>query len=222
MRRRVSRAALLASAGLILALLLVACGSATKPAPCRVCAAELAQTRADTYAAVAKRTYAEEVFGTPNGAAFHIISTIPALLQALATGDYAAARQAMHTQPVRHAVAVRITRGRKTLIDVGLRFVVAGKIHALHDTKGKYLGQIEVSIQDVIGLIRLVHRLTGCELVVEGSTGQVMTSLDAAAGVVLPPAGRSRSPAGCTRSAHSGRSGSPASRCASRSWTRGE
>jgi hypothetical protein len=188
-RRRGFRAALLALAGLILALLLVACGQKSKAAPCRVCAAELAQTRADTYAAVAKRTLAEEVYGTPNGYAFHIISTIPDLLRGLATQDYALARQAMHHQPVRHAVAVRVTKGHKTLINVGLRFVIGGRIHALHDSNGKYLGRMEVSIQDAIGFIRLIHRLTGCEVVVAGSTGQSMSSLAAASGVALPTAG---------------------------------
>ncbi|HEY5198141.1 MAG TPA: hypothetical protein VIJ51_14060 [Solirubrobacteraceae bacterium] len=183
------RTALGPPVGLILALALAACGSGSAAQPCRVCAAELAQTRADTYATVAKRTYAEEVYGTPNGAAFHVISRISALLDGLTTGDYALARSAMHHQPIRHAVAVRVTRGGRTLIDVGLRFVVGGRVHALHNRQGTYLGRIEISIQDVIGFIRLIHRLTGCDVVVEGSTGQAMSSLAAASGVRLPDRG---------------------------------
>jgi hypothetical protein len=187
-RRR--RAALSAPVGLIMAVALAGCGGSSKAdAPCRTCAAQAAQIRVDTFAIVAKRTYAEEVYGTPNGAAFHVISRVPGLLDGLTSGDYAIARAAMHHQPIRHAVAVRVTDDGRTLIDVGLRFVIGGRVHALHNQHGVYLGQIEVSIQDVIGFIRLIHRLTGCEVVVQGSTGQAMSSLAAAAGMPLPASG---------------------------------
>jgi len=96
---------------------------------------------------------------------------------------------AMRHQPIRHAVAVRVTDGPVTLIDVGLRFVVGGQIHALRNAAGVGLGSIEVSIQDVVGFIKLINRLTGCQVVVQGSTGQVKTSLPAAATVALPPMG---------------------------------
>jgi hypothetical protein len=176
--------AVLAAAGL------AGCGSgALAASPCRACAAALAQNSADTYATVAKRTYAQEVYGAPNGAAFHVISQIPALVDGIATRDFALARAAMHRQPVRHAVAVRVTQGDRTLIDVGLSFVVGGKRRTLRDAAGVSLGQIEVSIQDVIGFIKLVHRLTGCQVVVEGSTGQAKSSLAAAAASALPPRG---------------------------------
>jgi hypothetical protein len=185
----VGRTAWIAPLGLALALGVAGCGGTSRPAPCQVCGPELAQTRVDTYASVAKRTYAEEVYGAPNGSAFHVISKNGELLDGLATGDYALARRAMHHQPIRHAVAVRVTRDGRTLIDVGLRFVVGGRVHALHDRHGVYLGQIEISIQDVVGFIKLIHRLTGCEVVVQGSTGQAMSSLAAAAGVLLPAEG---------------------------------
>jgi hypothetical protein len=194
-RIRSWRSASIAPAGLILALALAGCGAASQASPtkrsssCEDCAAALAQAQADTFAIVARRTYAEEVYGAPNGAAFHVISKIPGLLDGLTTGDLAEARYAMHHQPIRHAVAVRVTKDGRTLIDVGLRFVVGGRIHALHNQNGRYLGQIEISIQDVVGFIKLVHRLTGCEVVVEGSTGQAMSSLDAAVGTPLPGSG---------------------------------
>jgi hypothetical protein len=184
------RTALVAPLGLILSLALAACGTARHTTTsCQACSAELAQVRVDAFATVAKLTYAEEVYGAPNGSAFHVISHDPGLLEGLATGDYALARYAMHHQPIRHAVAVRVTRDGRTLIHVGLRFVVGGRVHALHNAQGVYLGQIEVSIQDVIGFIKLIHRLTGCEVIVQGSTGQEMSSLDAAIGVPLPAKG---------------------------------
>jgi len=84
---------------------------------------------------------------------------------------------------------VRVTRGDRTLIDVGIPFVVGGRVHQLRNAAGIGLGRIEVSIQDVIGFIKLINRLTGCQVVVEGSTGGVKTSLPAAATVALPRMG---------------------------------
>jgi hypothetical protein len=185
-----ARHLLAAPLAVLAAATLAGCGSgALAASPCRVCAAELAQNSADTYATVAKRTYAQEVYGAPNGAAFHVISQIPALLDGIATRDFALARQAMHRQPVRHAVAVRVTDGSRTLIDVGLPFVVGGKVRTLRDATGAVLGRIEVSIQDVIGFIKLVRRLTGCQVIVEGSTGEAKSSLAAAATIALPARG---------------------------------
>jgi len=175
----------------MLALVVAGCGGGRAQAAdsCPNCAADLAQARADAFATVAQRVYSQEVSGPANGAAFYVISRIPALLEGLTTRNYAIARAAMHHQPIRHAVGVRVTRAGRTLIDVSLRFVVGGRVHALHDARGVYLGRIEISIQDVIGLIRLVHRLTGAEVVVQGSTGQLKSSLGGTDGLTLPTAG---------------------------------
>jgi hypothetical protein len=149
----------------------------------------LDQARADAFASVARRMYDQEVSGAANGAAFHVISRMPDLLDGIAARDYAVAIYAMHHQPIRHAVAVRVTRGDRALIDVGLRFVVGGRVRSLRSTDGTYLGQIEISIQDVIGFVRLIHRLTGAQAVVEGSTGETMTTFTAAADLPLPARG---------------------------------
>jgi len=192
---RWARAALPAPVALIVALVLAGCGgvraqAASSSRPCSACAADRAQARVDAFATVGKRVYSQEVSGAANGSAFHVISRIPALLEGLTTRNYALARKSMHHQPIRHAVGVRVTRAGHTLIDVSLRFVVAGRMHALHNRKGAYLGRIEISIQDVIGFIRLIHRLTGAEVVVEGSTGQRMSSLAGISGTTLPSRGR--------------------------------
>ncbi len=174
------------------AFALAACGGGVRAQAadsCPTCAAEVSQARADAFATVGRRVYAQEVSGPANGGAYHVISRIPGLLDGLTTRNYALARSAMHHQPIRHAVGVRVTRGGRTLIDVSLRFVVAGRIRALRDGKGRYLGRIEISIQDVIGLVRLIHRLTGADVVVQGSTGQVKSSLSGISGVSLPDRG---------------------------------
>jgi hypothetical protein len=187
------RAALLAPVGLLLALIVSGCGGgggrAQAAAPCGTCAAALAQARADAFASVARRMYDQEVSGAANGAAFHVISRLPALLEGIATDDYAAAIYAIEHQPIRHAVAVRVTRGQRALIDVGLRFVVGGRIRPLRNVDGTYLGGIEISIQDVIGFVRLIRRLTGAQAVVQGSTGQTMTTFKDGADLALPARG---------------------------------
>ena len=149
--------------------------------------------RADTFASVADRIYRQEVTGTPNGAAFAAIAPLPGLTRGLETGDYALARRALENQPVRHAVRARVVRGGRVLVDVGLSFVIAGKPRPLIAPDGRRLGRIEISIQDVIGFVRLVERLTGTQLVVRGSrAGHVETSLPAALAVALPASGRVR------------------------------
>jgi hypothetical protein len=179
------RAAPLATVGLVLALIVSGCGAGGRAQA----AAALAQARADAFAYVSRRMYDQEVSGAANGAAFHVISRIPALLDGIATRDYAAAVYAMRHQPIRHAVAVRVTRGQRTLIDVGLRFVVGGRLRPLRDADGTDLGEIEISIQDVIGFVRLIHRLTGAQAVVKGSIGDTTTTSGAAADLPLPSRG---------------------------------
>jgi hypothetical protein len=194
------RAARAVPVGLIPAFVLAACAAfalagcgggvrAQAADSCPTCAAEVSQARADAFATVGRRVYAQEVSGPANGGAYHVISRIPGLLDGLTTRNYALARSAMHHQPIRHAVGVRVTRGGRTLIDVSLRFVVAGRVRALRDRSGRYLGRIEISIQDVIGFVRLIHRLTGAQAVVEGSTGETMTTFTAAADLPLPARG---------------------------------
>ncbi|GAC1491798.1 MAG: hypothetical protein NVS1B9_13320 [Solirubrobacteraceae bacterium] len=95
--------------------------------------------------------------------------------------------RALRHQPVRHAVRVRITDSRGALADVGLPFVVAGELRPL--TGPRAPARIEVSIQDVIGFVRLLHRLTGAETLVRGSFGHLVTLLQAAKGVQLPASG---------------------------------
>jgi hypothetical protein len=182
-----------APAGALVALgLLAGCGSSAAPAPggCPTCAATLAQVRADTVAGVAARIYRQEVSGPPNGAAYVAIAGLPGLTRGLQTGDFALARRALEHQPVRHAVRARVVRGGRVLVDVGLPFVIAGTPRPELAPDGRLLGRIEVSIQDVIGFVRLVERLTGAQVVVRGTRDHhVATSLPAALSVTLPTKG---------------------------------
>ena len=55
---------------------------------------------------------------------------------------------------------------------------------------GRALGTLLVSLQDVTGFVKLVHRRTGAEVLVRGASGHVRTSLSAAASMRLPTSGR--------------------------------
>ncbi len=172
-----------------LAGLLAARGAGTSVYARVASPATLAQARADTLAGVAARLYYEETFGSPNSAAVRLVSRLPGLISGLETGDIRRAVRALNSVVVDHIVRDRITRGRRTLIDDGLPFVISGQRHRLRAPDGTYLGRIEVSIQDVIGLIKLFHRFTGAEIVVRGTAGHAKSSLPALALLPLPSSG---------------------------------
>jgi hypothetical protein len=137
------------------------------------------------------RIYHQEAAGPANASAFARIARLPGLLRGLATGDAALARRALHRQPVRHAVRARVVRGgRRVLVDVGLPFVIGGQPRPLVAPDGTDLGEMEVSVQDVIGFVKLVNRLTGVAVVVRGTVGHhAKSSLRAALRAALPASG---------------------------------
>ena len=142
--------------------------------------------RADTLAGVARRIYQQEAGGAVGHAAVRRIARDRALLAALGRGSPTALRAAALRQlfnPGKHVVRLSVVRGGRTLTDVGGTFVVAPARLAL---RGDVL---EASMQDVVGYVKLVHRLTGAQIVVRGAAGHVETSLPAAVQAALPVAG---------------------------------
>ena len=120
------------------------------------------------------------------------------LLNALAKGDVAGAQADANAQlrsPVNHlahVTRISVTRGSRVLVNATVNsdgvYVVApqARILRLHS---RVLGTLLVSLQDVTGFVKLVHRITGAEVVVRGASGHVRTSLGAAAGARLPSSG---------------------------------
>jgi hypothetical protein len=153
-------------------------------------AALVGQVRADTLADVAKRIYFQEVYGSSDASAFRVMRNLPDLVRGIQTGNIALARRTLDKIPVRHAVHERVTRNGRTVLDVGLKFVVAGQKRPFHAPSGAYLGRIEISVQDVIGYVRLFHRLAGGQIVVRGRKGHVKSSLASLVPVALPARGR--------------------------------
>jgi hypothetical protein len=145
-----------------------------------------AGVRADTLAGVARRIYQQEADGAVGHAAVRRIARDRALRAAMRHGSPSALRAAALRQlfnPGKHVVRLSVTRGGKTLTDVGGRFVVSP---AHLKVQGDV---IEASMQDVIGFVKLVHRLTGADVVVRGAPGHVESSLAGAASAALPTSG---------------------------------
>jgi hypothetical protein len=137
------------------------------------------QVRADTLAGVAKRIYRQEVRGDVGHVAVKRIARDRALLAALSTGNETALRAAALRQlfdPGKHVVRLSVVRRGQTLTNVGGAFVVAPATLELRARSGAALGLLEASMQDVIGYVKLVHRLTGAQIVVRGDPGHVESS----------------------------------------------
>lgn len=121
-----------------------------------------------------------------------------ALLDALYKGDVAGAQAEADAQlrsPGNHFVHVTrisVVRGSRVLVNATVNsdgvFVVApgSRVLRLH---GRLLGTLLVSIQDVTGYVKVVHDLTGADVVARGASGHVRTSRGAPTGVRLPPSG---------------------------------
>jgi hypothetical protein len=162
-------------------------------------ASSAAPTRAitsiDRLTAVAKQRYATEVHGGQTYGTMHRVARDPALISALRSGDVTRVRAYVHSEFDRvwyhwHVSRMRIYRGTNMVIDVGVPFVVAPSRMTMKDSSGKSLGTLEVSIQDVIGFVRYMHRNYPVDVVAKGrGAAHVRTSLPAALKVQLPDSG---------------------------------
>ena len=115
----------------------------------------------------------------------------PAIIAALRRGNRAALRAAaLHELflPVKHVVRIRVARGGRTLVDVGGAFVAGAESAPVPGG----LGRVQVSMQDVLGLTKLVARFTGAQIVVHGSGGDVIASTPAIRDLRLPASGQVR------------------------------
>jgi hypothetical protein len=205
-RRKLARAA---TAAALIALPIAGCaaGAATLPQPTTTVQqagpeppastriSTPATTSIDRLTAVAKRRYATEVGGGQARATLRRVARDPALQAALRAGDVTRMRAAIRSRFDRvwyhwHVSRLRIVRGTRMLVDVGVPFVVAPSQTTLRDSRGHGLGTLQVSIQDEIGFVRYMHRNYPVEVVVRGiGAAHVRTSLPAALDARLPDSG---------------------------------
>jgi hypothetical protein len=112
------------------------------------------------------------------------------LFGALSAGKLSSALAEANHQLVRHVVQIRVLQGSRVLLDANPTSIdVAGSGMELHAPNGKSLGRLQITVQDLIGFIKLVHKLNAADVVVRGLHGQARTSLPAAAKLSLPPSG---------------------------------
>jgi hypothetical protein len=144
------------------------------------CTEPVADSSSDTnagltaYEAVAQRIYTSERGGPPVRASLRRIAKDAAAMR----GDRPAMLEQLFT-PGYHVVRLEVKRRGRVVNDVGGRFVVAGPTR-----RG-----MTISIQDVIGYVKLVHRLTGVGVVVRGKPGHVAASSKPLLAASLPDAG---------------------------------
>lgn len=144
--------------------------------------------------AVAQRQYSLEIHGGAAFAALHLVGRDRTLLRLLRSGNVNATRAYVQREFAavwyhRHVSRMRIMRGSRVVVEAGVPFVVAPVQMTLRGPGGQDLGTLQVSIQDEIGFVRLIHRHHPVDVVVRGQRGQVETSLPAAARVRLPANG---------------------------------
>jgi hypothetical protein len=127
----------------------------------------------DAYVHVAQRIYSSERDGPAVRASLRRISHDAAAMH----GSRPELLRQLYL-PAFHVVRLRVVRdGRAT--DVGGRFVV----------DGPSLNGLTISIQDVLGYVKLVSKLTGQGVVVRGKPGHVIASSPAFAHTKLPSSG---------------------------------
>jgi hypothetical protein len=165
-------------------------GMAATAAPAPV---DAAQVRVDAFATVASRLYAEESAGPSARGNAARIAHDARFVAALRSGRHAAIRAAALRElflPVKHVVRIRVVRGGRTVVDVGGAFVAGQESTEMRAPDGTDLGRLDVSVQDILGLTKLVERFTGAAIVVHGRPGHVIASSPRLTGMRMPTSGR--------------------------------
>jgi hypothetical protein len=179
-----------------LAVPLAGCAAAVGTPPRPAAATASSSSSIDHLTAVAKQRYASEVHGGTTRATLRRVARDPALRAALASGDVTRLRVDVRREFWSvwyhwHVSRLRILRaGTHMLVDVGVPFVVAPAQMTLRDARGRPLGTLQVSIQDVIGFVRYMHRNHPVDVVVRGrGAAHARASWPAALHARLPDSG---------------------------------
>jgi hypothetical protein len=149
------------------------------------------QGRADAVARQGRSQYRSEIGGFQQRAAARGVARNTALIAALQASRLPLARSIATSLLYRanHISHIEIVRGGQSIVSVGKGFVVGAQPVGLRTRRGASLGTLEVSIQDVIGFVRLLHRRTGADVIVRGNGGRVSSSIQAGFGASLPSRG---------------------------------
>jgi hypothetical protein len=147
---------------------------------------------------IARRRYAIEVHGGVAIGTADRVAHDPMLLRTLQSGNVAATRAYVRRQfPAVwyhwHVSRMRIRQGSRLVVETGVPFAMAPWETPLRGARGRTLGTLEVSVQDVIGFVRFMHRNYPVDVVVRGQVAaHVRSSLPAATHATLPSRGRAK------------------------------
>lgn len=156
------------------------------------------RSRIDGIVDVAKSSYHSETQGRALLQQLNRIARDGVLLNALSRGDVAGAQAEADAQlrspgnHFAHVTRISVVRRSRVLVNATVNsdgvFVVAPGSRVLR-SHGRLLGTLLVSIQDVTGYVKVVHDLTGADVIARGASGHVRTSRGAPTGVRLPLSG---------------------------------
>jgi hypothetical protein len=167
---------------------------ATPAAPARS-AAFTSVAPVDRLTAVARRCYAVEVHGGVTIGTAYRVARDPTLLRTLQSGNAASTRAYVQRQFSAvwyhwHVSRMAIRKGSAVVAETGVPFAVAPSQVTLRSSGGRTLGTLDVSVQDVVGFVRFMHRNYPVDVVVRGrGAAHVRSSLPAAAHATLPSRG---------------------------------
>ena len=167
-------------------------GKGVSRAPAR----RLIPTPIERALATMRHVYDNEVNGARVHSDLRFIGADRIFLEDLARHEYRSAQARAHylmvANPIRHITRIALyVRGRQLLNAVwnaNGSFVAAPQTEPLRFA-GHSLGTLALCVQDIVGDIKLAKAFTGAYALVRGSSGQMRTSLPAAADVPLPMRG---------------------------------
>lgn len=144
----------------------------------------------------AKHLYLNEIYGPRVHHDLQFVAGDARLVGMLSRGEYAAAQSTAYRlmvgNAIRHITRISFIRGGRELVDATWNangsFVAAPLSRVLHLGGGR-LGTLSVSVQDIVGYVKLITRYSPAQTLVRGASGQVRTSLPAAEDVSLPASG---------------------------------
>jgi len=151
-----------------------------------LCGRTREDTTVDTLERVAKLIYAGEI-GLSAQAQVRRVQHNGALLRAVAHREPEAARLAIDALLNEHIVRIRVTVDGHLLSDVGGPYVLAPVSAPLH-LHGHTIGELELSIQDDEGYLRLARRLAGLDVLMYMHPAQPELVKDSLPGAAPAPA----------------------------------
>jgi hypothetical protein len=144
----------------------------------------------DSLTAGARRRFALEATGRT--VHLKLRAVVRGVTSAVRSGNVSAIRAAAHFQQAgthQHISHLRLWLRGRLVADYGVPFCVPGPTATIRDKHGGALATVQITIQDVIGFIKITHRHHPLDVVVRGGSGIVRASSAAAARARLPDSG---------------------------------